>query len=360
MIEAQLWKPAEDDKVRCQLCNHFCLIDPDARGKCGVRENHGGKLMSLSADAVAAMNIDPIEKKPLYHFMPGTTSLSIGTPGCTMACQFCQNFSLSMPPKQGGEVRGERVTPEQIVAAALRYGAASISYTYSEPTVFFELVEPCSKLAIDKGLKNVWVSNGYMSDKCLDRLEHITHAANIDLKAFNDDFYRDICDARLKPVLKNIARIKKMGWWLELTTLLIPGLNDSDEELRAMTAFIRDEVGADTPWHISRFHPTYRLTTRPVTPVESLERAWEIGKQAGLQFVYVGNVPGHASDHTTCPECGCLCLDRSGFTVRRNVVQDGKCPKCGVEIPGVELSRPESVGRAGQGRSAGAPRRPSA
>ncbi|MEG6549202.1 AmmeMemoRadiSam system radical SAM enzyme [Desulfocurvibacter africanus] len=358
MIEAQLWKPAADKHVRCELCNHFCLIEQGARGKCGVRENHDGRLMSLSADKVAAMNLDPIEKKPLYHFLPGTTSLSIGTPGCTMACQFCQNYSLSMPPKQGDEVRGERITPEVIVETALRYGAASISYTYSEPTIFFELAEPCAKLAIDKGLKNVWVSNGYMSDKCLDRLRDIIHAANIDLKAFNDDFYRNICDARLKPVLKNIVSIKKMGWWLELTTLLIPGMNDSDEELRGMAAYIRDDVGADTPWHISRFHPTYKLTTKPITPVERLERAWEIGKEAGLKYVYVGNVPGHVSDHTTCPECGCLCLDRSGFSVTSNAIKDGKCPQCGLEIPGVGLSGEAGKNRAAKGRTSDAARRP--
>jgi len=359
MIEAQLWKPAPDQKVRCELCNHFCLIEEGARGKCGVRENYAGKLMSLSFDRVAAMNLDPIEKKPLYHFLPGTTTLSIGTMGCTMSCQFCQNYTLSMPAKSGGTVQGEKLRPADIVKSALRHSAASISYTYSEPTVFFELAEACSRLAMGQGLKNVWVTNGFMSDSCLARLKDITHAANVDLKAFNDEFYRDICQARLKPVLRNIVNIKKMGWWLELTTLLIQGMNDSEQELKDMATFIRDEVGADTPWHVSRFHPTYKLTTRPVTPVASLERALDIGKNVGLHYVYAGNVPGHTSDRTTCPECGCLCLDRSGFSVTNNALRDGKCPKCGIEIAGVGLGCTDSGNRTATERTPGATRGPS-
>lgn len=338
MMDAALWRPGKDGAVHCELCNHFCTVAPGARGKCGVRENRGGRLMSLVADRVAAINMDPIEKKPLYHFLPGSTSLSIGTMGCNMSCSFCQNHALSMPPKDGRPVSeswGQAITPAQLVTLAKDYGAASISYTYNEPTVFFELVEPTARLAADKGLKNVLVSNGFMSAACLKRLEGPIHAANVDLKAFSDDFYRDLCQARLQPVLDNLRAIKAMGWWLEVTTLLIPGLNDSDAELQALAGFIHDELGPETPWHVSRFHPTYRLTDRGPTPPERLKAALVIGTTAKLRHVYVGNLPTLEGQNTLCPSCGCTCLDRSGFTVRHNGTNQGACPTCGQGLAGV-------------------------
>lgn len=335
MREALLWKPLSEKRVQCELCSHYCLISDAGRGKCGVRENRGGTLFTLVDERVAAANLDPIEKKPLYHFLPGTTSFSIGTMGCNLECGFCQNWSLSQPPKAGRPIEGQVVTPERIVAIAQELGAASISYTYSEPTIFFELVQATARLARDAGLANILVSNGFMSPRCLDELGPLIQAANIDLKAFTDRFYKELCGARLRPVLENLEHIRRLGWHLEVTTLVIPGWNDSDEELAGIAGFIADKLGKETPWHVSRFHPTYRLTDRPSTPVERLEAAWRIGREAGLKYIYVGNVPGHDTNSTKCPQCGCVCIERSGFSVRDNRLKDGTCSSCGGAIEGI-------------------------
>ena len=334
MREALLWTPLPENRVQCALCSHYCRISDGDRGLCGVRENRGGRLLTLVDDQIAAANLDPIEKKPLYHFLPGTTSFSIGTMGCNLACGFCQNWSLSQPPKEGKEIQGQRVTPAQLVATAQELGAASLSYTYSEPTIFFELVQDTARLARDAGLANVLVSNGFMSPRCLEELGPLIQAANIDLKAFTERFYAEQCGARLKPVLDNLAHIRRLGWHLEVTTLVIPGLNDSDSELADIAGFIADRLGPDTPWHVSRFHPTYRLTDRGPTPVERLEAAWHMGHAAGLKYVYVGNVPGHDTNSTRCPQCGCVCIDRTGFTVRAQRLADGHCPTCGARVAG--------------------------
>ncbi len=337
MKEARLWKPLDDGKVQCRLCNHFCIVEPDHWGKCGVRENRGGKLVTLVYDRVAAANLDPVEKKPLYHFHPGTRTFSFGTPGCNMSCSFCQNADLSQDPKENRKVRGQAASPEQLVQAALAQKAHSISYTYSEPTVFFELMLDTARLAREKGLKNIMVSNGFQSPQCLDELGPYIDAANIDLKAFSEDFYSQRCEARLEPVLKNLKRIKELGWWLEVTTLLIPGLNDSDGELTGIAGFIARELDRDTPWHVSRFHPQYRLTDRGSTPVATLEKAVRIGREQGLRYAYIGNVPGHADDDTRCHSCSAPLILRRGFSVAKNSVRDGKCGECGAAIPGVGL-----------------------
>jgi pyruvate formate lyase activating enzyme len=338
MHKAELWKPLKANKVQCELCSHYCVIDPGERGKCSVRVNQGGTLYTLTFDRVAALALDPVEKKPLYHFMPGTTTFSLGTMGCNIFCSFCQNASLSQGPRQGREVTGQPVTPEMLVDGALAHGAASISYTYSEPTIFFELMKATAARAIDKGLKNILVSNGFMTSKCLDELGGLIHAANIDLKAFTEQFYQEQCGARLKPVLQNLKHIRQLGWWLEVTTLVIPGLNDSLAELGAIAEFIRDELGPDTPWHLSRFHPDFKLIDRPMTPLASMERAYDTGMERGLRYVYVGNVTGHKGNKTFCPECGSLCIDRSGFMVKGCEIKEGRC-SCGLEIPGVGLGR---------------------
>lgn len=337
MKEALLWKALDQDKVQCRLCNQFCIIEPDHWGKCGVRENRGGKLYTLVYDRVAAANLDPVEKKPIYHFYPGTRTFSFGTPGCNMACSFCQNADLSQAPKESHLVRGQTTTPEQLVQAALTQKAHSISYTYSEPTIFFELMLDTAQLARENGLKNIMVSNGFQSPQCLDELGPHIDAANIDLKAFTDDFYSQRCDARLEPVLKNLKHIRELGWWLEVTTLLIPGLNDSDEELTGLSGFIAKELGPGTPWHVSRFHPQYRLTDRESTQVATLEKAVRIGREQGLEYVYIGNVPGHPDDDTRCHSCSAPLIRRRGFSVAANNVRDGKCRECGAEIPGVGL-----------------------
>ncbi|MFW6325000.1 MAG: AmmeMemoRadiSam system radical SAM enzyme [Desulfovibrionales bacterium] len=336
MHKALLWEPRKLEKVQCELCSHFCLIDPGELGKCGVRVNKNGELLTKTYDRVAAMSLDPVEKKPLYHFLPGTKTFSFGTMGCNMACSFCQNYSLSQGPKQGQKVTGRKVTPEMMVEAALDHEAASISYTYSEPTIFFELMLETGRRAVEKDLKNIIVSNGFMTRRCLEELEPTIHAANIDLKAFTDRFYQEQCQARLRPVLENLKTIRRMGWWLEVTTLVIPELNDSPEELTMLVEFIRDELGPETPWHISRFHPDFNLTDRGRTPLETIERAWEIGREKGLRYVYVGNVPEHRGESTYCPDCGSMCVDRSGFFVTGCRIKNGRC-ECGTRIPGVGM-----------------------
>jgi len=338
MIEARLWKPLKDGVVQCRLCNHFCVIRPDERGQCGVRENRGGTLYSLNYGKVAALNLDPVEKKPLYHFQPGSMTFSFATMGCNLACSFCQNWSLSQPPRSGGPILGREATPEELVDEAAHAGAESISYTYSEPTIFFELMQDTARLAHGRGLKNIMVSNGFMSRECLDSLGPDIDAINVDLKCFTEAFYRDVSGARLAPVLDNLKRIKhELKWWLEVTTLLIPGKNDSPEELGRLTDFLATEIGTDTPWHISRFHPDYQMNDAPPTPGDSLETAYAMGKAKGLEYVYIGNVPGSDKQDTLCPGCGRELINRSDFSTRVQGVRDGKCTACGQAIHGVGL-----------------------
>lgn len=340
---ARLWKPLKDGAVQCRLCSHFCVVAPGGRGQCGVRENRpadgGGEFVTLVYGLPAAVNVDPVEKKPLYHFLPGTRTFSFGTMGCNMACAFCQNASLSQPPRLGRRVTGHHAGPAELVDAALESGSKSISYTYSEPTIFFELVEDTAKLARARGLKNILVTNGFMSAECLDACgpaeTGLIQAANVDLKAFGEDFYRERCGAALAPVLKNLKHMHGLGWWLEVTTLLIPGLNDGADELKALAGFIASELGPDTPWHISRFHPDYRLLDRPVTPHESLLAARDIGRAAGLRFVYVGNASGPGFGDTLCPSCGKTVIRREGFRCAPFGVQGGTCLECGQGLPGV-------------------------
>jgi len=334
MKEASLYDRMENEKIRCRLCNHRCVVKPGARGLCGVRENRGGTLMSLVYGKIIAGHCDPIEKKPLFHFFPGTRSYSIATVGCNFRCTFCQNADISQMPVDQNRIVGEDMSPEEIVRQALRYGAQSISYTYTEPTVYFETAADTARIAVSKGLKNVFVSNGYMTRDCLEEIHPDLHAANVDLKAFSDRFYKEQCGARLKPVLDTIKTMREMGVWLEVTTLLIPGLNDSQEELKELARFLA-ETDPGIPWHISRFHPTYRLTDRPMTPIQSVRRARDIGYEAGLQYVYTGNVPGDEGENTFCHNCRTPLIERLGFRVNWNRIADGICPECGAAVPGV-------------------------
>lgn len=336
MKEALLYEKLEDKKVCCNLCNHHCLIDPDKTGICGVRLNRDGILYTLVYGKVIAENVDPIEKKPLYHFLPGSYSYSIATVGCNFQCSFCQNFEISQYPRlYQGRIPGEDISPNVVVERALATNSKSISYTYTEPTIYFEFALDCAKIASSKGLKNVFVSNGYMTKEALDLIKPYLHGINVDLKAFKEDFYLKICKAKLKPVLENLKYLKKLRIWVEITTLIIPGLNDSESELRDIARFIRDELGPETPWHISRFYPQFRMLDKPRTPVETLERAYEIGKEEGLYFIYVGNVPGHDKENTYCPKCDALLIERYGFSVLQNRLKDGTCSHCGFEIAGV-------------------------
>jgi len=334
MREAMLWEEAGEGRVRCKLCAHRCLIPPGGRGVCMVRENREGKLYSLVYGRIVSQALDPVEKKPLFHFLPGTGTLSIATVGCNFRCDFCQNYEISQFPREyGGRIVGEKVTPEELVAAAKSTQARSISYTYTEPTIFFELCYETGKLAAKEGLKNIFVTNGYMTEEALEEAKGWLHAANVDLKSFSEDFYRRFCGASLQPVLDTIRRMWEAGIWVEVTTLVIPGRNDSEEELRWIAEFLAG-ISPDIPWHISRFVPAYKVWDLPSTPVGTLRKAREIGLSAGLHFVYMGNVPGEGED-TFCPSCGKVLIKRYGFYVLKNDLQEGHCPHCGTGIPGV-------------------------
>lgn len=339
MYEAMFYKQVSGStEVRCYLCNQRCKIEDGQRGLCGVRENQGGKLYSLVYGRVIAENVDPIEKKPLFHFQPGSRSFSIGTVGCNFFCTHCQNVEISQYPHQRpAPIVGEERTTAQIVAAARQTGCSSIAYTYTEPTIFYEMAYDTATAAHREGIKNVFVSNGYMSTEAAERIAPYLDAINLDLKSYSDDFYQEVCRARLKPVLQNIQLLKDLGVWLEVTTLVIPGLNDGEEELREIARFIRG-VAAEVPWHVSRFHPAYQLRDRPSTPVSTLQRARQIGLEEGLHYVYLGNVPGADGEHTWCHGCGAVVIERRGLLLFKKNLQDDKCPYCGAIIAGVDMS----------------------
>jgi len=335
MHEARFFEKLEDGKVKCHLCAHACTIDPGKRGICAVRENRDGTLYSLVYGRLISGNADPIEKKPLFHFLPGTRSYSIATVGCNLQCQHCQNADISQyPHSHDGDVAGTNLTPDQVVAKAVASGSASIAYTYTEPTIAAEFAQDTARLAREKGLRNVFVSNGFMTEASATAMADVLDGDNIDLKSFSDRFYRKVCKAKLQPVLDTITRMKKLGVWVEVTTLLIPGLNDSDEELRDIAQFLH-ATGPEIPWHVTAFYPTYKLLDRPPTPLATLRRAREIGLAAGLRYVYTGNIPGDPGENTFCPGCDHLLIERSGFSIRQNRIVDGVCPECGVRVDGV-------------------------
>lgn len=296
MKEALFYKKLGGKAVQCQACNHYCTIADGSRGICAVRENRGGKLYSLVYGKVVAKNIDPIEKKPLFHFLPGTKSLSIATVGCNFRCAYCQNADIAQMPQESvfftaEKVPGVDLSPQDIVAEALREGVPSISYTYSEPTIFIELALETMKLARKKKIKNVWVTNGYTSEEALKTVIPYLDAANIDIKGFTEEFYNKICGAKLKPVLETAKAMKRGGVWVEITTLIVPGQNDDKKHFEGIAKFIAEELGKETPWHISKFFPTYKLLDLPPTPPSALLEAYEIGKKSGLKYVYLGNLP---------------------------------------------------------------------
>ncbi len=326
-----------DGKVKCHLCNHYCLIKQGKRGICGVRENRGGKLYSSVYGKSIAIDIDPIEKKPFFNFYPGATAYSIGTVGCNFHCFNCQNWEISQMPKNGaGEIIGRELPPNEVVETAKKRGCICIAYTYTEPTVFFEYAYDTAKLAHGQGIKNVFVTNGYTGSEAIKAIAPFLDAANIDLKGFSEDFYHKICGARLQPILDNIKLYKELGIWIEVTTLIIPGYSDDEDQLKGIAEFIKS-VGEDIPWHITAFYPAFKLQDVPSTPIESLRKARKIGMDVGLRYVYKGNVPGEGGENTYCYNCGKLIIGRYGFEIIENKLINGSCPHCMTHINGVGL-----------------------
>ncbi|MDI6850743.1 MAG: AmmeMemoRadiSam system radical SAM enzyme [bacterium] len=334
MREARFYTKLENNKVQCHLCRHNCIISEGRFGICGVRKNEKGTLYTLVYNYPVAINVDPIEKKPLYHFLPGSRALSIATVGCNFSCKFCQNYDIAQAPKYG-EIFGEHVPRETVVALAEKYRCESISYTYTEPTIFYEYAYDIAVLAKSKGIKNTFVTNGYIEEDPLKEIAPFLDSANIDLKSFRKEFYAKIVGARLDQVLESIKLYFKMGIWIELTTLIIPGYNDSEEELRDIARFIKKELAQYVPWHVSRFYPHYKMSNVPPTPVKKVLRAREIGLKEGLLYVYAGNIPGDEGNDTYCPNCKRVVIRRKGFWVVENHARGGICEYCGSRVHGI-------------------------
>jgi pyruvate formate lyase activating enzyme len=342
---AILWSVADDPhaapgaaSVRCVLCAHRCLLRDGRRGLCGVRENRGGALVSLVYGELVAAHLDPIEKKPLFHVLPGSTSYSIATVGCPFRCGFCQNWEIAQAPREGLRHTTFHAEPAEVVAAAVAAGARSIAYTYVEPTIFAEYLLDVARLARGAGLRNVLVTNGYGTPEAVAALAPWIDAANVDLKGFDDATYRRICGARLGPVLETLAGLRGAGVWPEVTTLLIPGYTDDPDGLRDLTAWIARELGPETPWHVSRFFPAYRFGHVHATPVSTIREAAAIGRASGLAHVYPGNIGGAAERDdgaTRCAGCGALLIARSGYRVAEMRLRAGACPGCGRPLPGL-------------------------
>ena len=334
MKEALFYEKLAENTVHCFLCAHHCRISDQHFGFCGVRQNLGGKLYTYAYGKVIAAHVDPIEKKPLYHFLPGSSSFSVATIGCNFRCVFCQNWEISQASFRDGDVLGgSRLSPEAVISEALKYKCRSISYTYTEPTIFFEYALEIAKLANASGLYNIFVTNGYMTKEATLKIKPYLDGANVDLKFFKESSYKKVCAARLEPVLETIKLMRELGIWVEVTTLVVPGENDSEEELRGITGFL-SSVDKDMPWHVSRFHPDYKFTEQKATPESILKRALEIGKEAGLNYIYAGNVSGWGND-TLCPDCGKPLIKREIFNILEYRVKEGKCSYCQAAIAGV-------------------------
>ena len=332
-IEARFYERTGPSDVQCRVCPRECVIGNGKRGVCGTRENRDGVLYSLVYGRVASLNVDPIEKKPFYHFLPGSQAYSISTAGCNMWCKFCQNWQLSQAKPE--DLPSTTMSPQDVAREAGRYGARSIAYTYNEPTVFTEFVYDCAAAGRRVGVHSVVVSNGYINAEPLAKLCEVISGYKVDFKAFSQKFYREVTGGERDNVLATIKRLKNAGIWMELVHLTIPTLNDGEDDFRAMGDWLMGEVGPDVPVHFTRFYPMYRLTTLPVTPVSTLERAREILINKGMHYVYVGNVPGHPANSTYCPHCGDEVIKRIGYRVDTLRLKDGACSRCGTKIPGV-------------------------
>ncbi|MCD6557614.1 MAG: AmmeMemoRadiSam system radical SAM enzyme [Candidatus Aenigmarchaeota archaeon] len=333
MHKAMFWTKKSGKIVQCHLCPRECVIGDGKRGFCGVRQNFDGVLYSLVYAKPVSIALDPIEKKPLFHFLPGTQTLSIATVGCNFTCKHCQNWEISQYPRLHGKITGEDKTPEEIVDMAVELGAPSISWTYTEPTVFYEFFYDTAKLAKKRGIKQVWVSNGFTSPEAIRKARGLLDAVNIDWKG-NDKFYHDICSAWLEPIKKALLEYKKIGAWIEITNLIIPTLNDSEKDIEDMCIWIKKNLGKQTPIHFSAYYPCYKLDNPP-TPPTTLEKAAQIAERH-LDYVYIGNV-FHNKNHTFCPNCKKMLIERVGNSMKSNELKNGKCPSCGKKIAGIFL-----------------------
>lgn len=337
MREASFYEKRSNGKVACNLCRHHCLISDGKRGLCCVRENRNGVLYTRVYGNPCSWHVDPVEKKPLYHFFPGSKAFSIATVGCNFRCLHCQNHEISQLPRDQDRIEGHPMTPEEVVEQARQARCTSISYTYTEPTIFYEYAFDCAKLAHEAGIYNNFVTNGYIEEGPVTAIKPYLDAANIDLKSFSPAFYRKVCGAKLDGVLASIRKYKELGIWIELTTLIIPRYNDSDDEFKKIAAFIAGEIGVETPWHVSAFYPTYKLTDSYRTPPETLLRARQIGQEAGLRYVYTGNIPGIDGESTYCYNCKKAVIKRWGFTITENNLEAGRCKFCQATIDGIGL-----------------------
>ncbi|MCD1293691.1 AmmeMemoRadiSam system radical SAM enzyme [Methanocella sp. CWC-04] len=330
--EAILWEPLEDKKVRCFSCSFKCIIPEGKIGHCRTRKNFDGKLKSLIYGTVTSVASDPIEKKPLYHFYPGSYSYSMGTVGCNFRCEHCQNWTISQADIES--VYTEDIMPAMAVKNAIDTGCKSLSFTYNEPTIWVEFTHDTSMLGHEKGLKSIYVTNGYATAEHLEAMKGLLDAYRVDIKAFKDAFYKKVCSARLEPVLTSTKIAKDMGMHIEVINLVIPGLNDSAEEIGELSKWVYENLGPETPTHFTRFQPMYHMTDLAATSLETLERAYNVAKETGLKYVYLGNVPGHKYESTWCPSCNELLIERLGFRIMNlNLTKDKKCPKCGEKIP---------------------------
>lgn len=332
MKEALFYKKISQNQVQCYLCSHYCKIAQEEFGFCKVRQNSGQVLYSHNYGKLISWAVDPIEKKPLYHFLPGSNAFSVAAPGCNFRCQFCQNWQISQASLSTTRAL-EDVSPEEVVRMALVNNCPSIAYTYTEPTVFFEYAFDIAKLAKENNIRNIFVTNGYISPQATKLIRPYLDAANIDLKSFNDDFYKDVCSGTLEPVLDSIRLMKDLGIWIEVTTLIIPGENDSDDQLGKIAGFIAG-VDKSIPWHVSGFFGAYKFIGRSQTPVDTLKRAVEIGRSSGLRYVYAGNLSGYGNV-TYCPGCHKDLIKRQGFSVTENNLDKARCLFCKTPLDGV-------------------------
>ena len=331
---ALLYDELDDNLVNCFLCAHRCHIREGSRGICRVRENRDGKLYTLVYGNLISRNVDPIEKKPLYHFLPGTKAYSIATPGCNFRCSWCQNWQISQMPRIMEMPQTKRFMPEGVIESAKKSGSTSIAYTYSEPTIFFEYAYDIGKMAHELGMKNVFVTNGFMTNEMLEMIHPYLDAANVDIKAFKDETYRTLMGGRLEPVLESCRKMKELGIWLEVTTLIVPGVNDDKKELEDLAKFIFKDLGPETPWHLSRFYPQYKMTDRGPTDTSLLYKTKEDGEKIGLKYIYVGNV--YNGNNTKCGNCGQTLIYRNGYQTKVSGLDErGHCSKCGAVLPGV-------------------------